>query len=297
MSEKKSAIWNVLIIVVILALVAGMLWMWQKQRTTEQEMSDVVELMNYEREQLEAEYEDIAFEMEGFSGKINNDSLLKKLDREQQRVQMLLEELRTVKSTNARRITELKKELASVRQVLVYYVAQVDSLNQINAKLTYENRQVRERYEETSKTLSVVSQEKTKLEEKMVLASQLEARNVTVRTLTSKERKTKSIRRTDIIEVDFSILKNISTPVGMKTVYMRITTPDNTVLTKNPSATFKFENRELEYSAKKDFEFKGEDMQEVLYYTVTETLWAGNYRVDLFIDGHLVGTASFKLEK
>ena len=67
----------------------------------------------------------------------------------------------------------------------------------------------------------------------MVLASQLEARNVTVQTLTAKERKTKSIRRTDIIQVSFSILKNISTPVGVKTVYMRITPPDNPVLTRS----------------------------------------------------------------
>ena len=99
----------------------------------------MVEQMTYEKEQLEAEYQDLSLELEGYSYKTDNDSLLQRLNQEQTRVQLLLEELRTVKATNARRIAELKKELASVRKVLVYYIAQVDSLNKVNTKLVAED--------------------------------------------------------------------------------------------------------------------------------------------------------------
>ena len=106
----------------------------------------MVELMTYEKQQLEDEYSEIALQIEGFSYKINNDSLLKLVDKEQQRVQLLLEELRTVKATNARRIAELKSELASVRKVLVHYVTQVDSLNRLNTQLKTENTEVKQKY-------------------------------------------------------------------------------------------------------------------------------------------------------
>ena len=45
----------------------------------------MVELMTYEKQQLEDEYSEIALQIEGFSYKINNDSLLKLVDKEQQR--------------------------------------------------------------------------------------------------------------------------------------------------------------------------------------------------------------------
>ncbi|HOH71524.1 MAG TPA: hypothetical protein PK552_05705, partial [Paludibacteraceae bacterium] len=118
--------------IIILLLAAALFFVFMKMKNTEKEMGEMVELMTYEKQQLEDEYSEIALQIEGFSYKINNDSLLKLVDKEQQRVQLLLEELRTVKATNARRIAELKSELASVRKVLVHYVTQVDSLNRLN---------------------------------------------------------------------------------------------------------------------------------------------------------------------
>ena len=46
---------------------------------------------------------------------------------EQLKTQRLLEELRTVKSTNATEIRRLKKELATLRKVMIGYINQIDS--------------------------------------------------------------------------------------------------------------------------------------------------------------------------
>ncbi|MBO5086561.1 MAG: hypothetical protein J6B65_04910, partial [Paludibacteraceae bacterium] len=103
---------TVIIVFVLLLVVAGgvIFYLYNSLSTTQTEMEEMVELMNYEKEQLENEYADVALEIEGMYIKVNNDSLLHQLDREQKRVQLLLEELRTVKATNARRIAELKEE-------------------------------------------------------------------------------------------------------------------------------------------------------------------------------------------
>ena len=84
--------------------------------------------MEIEKEELQEEYEDLAIQFDGYQNmEIRNDSLQDLLSKEQQRVQDLLEELRQTKASNARRIAELKKELATVRAVMKDYVRQIDS--------------------------------------------------------------------------------------------------------------------------------------------------------------------------
>jgi hypothetical protein len=229
--------------------------------------------------------------------KVNNDSLLNQLDREQKRVQLLLEELRTVKATNARRIAELKEELSTVRKVLVTYVRQVDSLTAVNTKLEAENRKVQQRYEAATEEVKTLSEERERLVEKVTIASQLEATTVNVELQNDRGRKTKSVRKLAIIKVDYTIAKNNTAEVGNKTIYMRITTPDDMVLQKQASDVFQFEDSKIAFSARKSFEYTGEELSDVIYYTVTETLWEGDYRVDLFADGHLIGQQYFTLSK
>lgn len=74
------------------------------------EMTEMVELLEFEKEELEDEYEDLSIQFDGYQQlDIHNDSLQELLSKEQQRVKDLLEELRITKVTNARRIAELKK--------------------------------------------------------------------------------------------------------------------------------------------------------------------------------------------
>lgn len=290
---------KVILIFVALAVIACgvIIYLYSSLSTTQSEMEEMVELMNYEKEQLENEYADVALELEGMSIKVNNDSLLHQLDREQKRVQLLLEELRTVKATNARRIAELKEELSTVRKVLVTYVRQVDSLTAINSKLEAENRQVQQRYEAATEEVKTLSEERERLVEKVTIASQLEATTVNVELQNDRGRNVKSVRRLAIIKVDYTIAKNNTAEVGNKTIYMRITTPDDMVLQKQPTDLFQFEDSQIAFSARKSFEYTGEEFSDEIYYTVTETLWAGDYRVDLFADGHLIGQQYFNLTK
>ena len=260
-------------------------------------MSEVVELMNFEKQQMEEEYTDLSLEMEGYNAKIGNDSLLKLLDAEKQKVQLLLEELRTVKSTNARRIVELKNELGSVRKVMMQYVAQIDSLNQINKELVSENKIVKRRFEEASQTVNQLSKEKETLNEVVSRAAMLEANNIIVQGLTARGKKTDKISKVETISICYNIVKNITAVPGEKIIYARIIKPDNDILTKRTEDVFMFENRKLGFSCKKEFEYSGEFLNDCLYWKVEETLLPGIYRVDLFVEGRLIGTQIFTFKK
>lgn len=294
----KKTIWIIIgCSAIILLLAAALFFMFHKMKTTEKEMGEMVEQMTYEKEQLEEEYSEVALEMEGFSYKTDNDSLLKLVDKEQQRVQLLLEELKTVKATNARRIAELKKELASVRSVLVYYITQVDSLNTVNTQLKSENTAVRQKYEQVSQTVTELSKEREQMKETITKASLLEASGIVVETFTDRDRKTNKISRIARFKISFTLVKNITATIGMKTVFVRIITPDDYILTKNQSNVFRYEDKNIQYSCKKSVEYNGENTDVFLYWNVEEVLNAGTYRVDIFTDNQLIGTQQFKLEK
>ncbi|MBR5469025.1 MAG: hypothetical protein IKU78_00980 [Paludibacteraceae bacterium] len=292
---KKESIIITIASVVIALLIIALFIVFRNAKNTEKEMQEMVEQINYEKEALEEEYSDLAF-FEGFNHTLQNDSILKLLDTEKQRVQLLLEELRQTKATNARRISELKKELASVRKIMISYVNQIDSLNKINTHLMRENTDIKNRYTEATQTVATLSQEKEDLTEKVKLASMLEVRDIVVTTLNERERATSRLRKIALIKFDFVVLKNITTPTGNKIVYLRIITPDERILNKRETDVFEFEGSNIKFSCKKQFEYMGEEVAETLYWSVEEVLIEGTYRVDIFIDGNLVGSQTFVLK-
>ena len=156
---KKSI--TIIILSVLLIAIGVLTYLYFAQK---QEMTEMVEQMEFEKSELEDEYEDLAMQFDGYqTPNLSNDSLTQLLSQEQQRVRDLLEELRITKATNARRIAELKKELATVRQVMVSYVHQIDSLNQTNQRLTAENKQVREQYAVVQQQAEELQQRNTDL--------------------------------------------------------------------------------------------------------------------------------------
>lgn len=291
---------KVIVIVAVIAMavaIGAVLFLVNKLKQKDVEMEEMVEQMEYEKEELENEYADVAIEMEGISNRVTNDSLLNELNKQQMRVQSLLEELKTVKATNARRISELKKELATVRSVLQYYVAQVDSLQRVNGQLVAENEELGIRYQEAAGNVAALTEEKTALQEKVDIASQLEARNVVVEPQTKRGGKARYISKVAIIKVSYTIAKNNTAKTGNKVVYMRITTPDGNVLHKQTSDKFQFEDQQIYYSARKNFEYGGQEINDIIYYTVTETLTKGKYEIELFVEGVKIGGGSFEFKK
>ena len=288
--------------VVLISLVAALaivslllVWMNLQQKT---EMKEMVELMEFEKEQLEDEYEELAIQFDGYqTPDIHNDSLVELLSQEKQRVQDLLEELRITKVTNARRIAELKKELATVRQVMVSYVHQIDSLDRTNKRLVAENQQVKQQYQEVARQAQQLEKERTQLAEVVSRASMLEINHFQMTPLNKRDRKTTIYSQIQKLQFDYTVGRNITNQPGMKTLYMRITRPDGEVMQKSVNDVFKFENSEIAYSVSKDFEYAGEEISGSLYWQVEEILQVGWYNADFFVDGELIGSFPFQIKQ
>jgi predicted nucleic acid-binding Zn-ribbon protein len=295
-NANKNATKVVLIsLVAALAIVSLLLvWMNLQQKT---EMKEMVELMEFEKEQLEDEYEELAIQFDGYqTPDIHNDSLVELLSQEKQRVQDLLEELRITKVTNARRIAELKKELATVRQVMVSYVHQIDSLDRTNKRLVAENQQVKQQYQEVARQAKQLEKERTQLAEVVSRASMLEINHFQMTPLNKRDRKTSIYNQIQKLQFDYTVGRNITNKPGMKTIYMRITRPDGEIMQKNINDVFRFENSDVAYSVSNDFEYAGEEISGSLYWQVEEILQVGWYNADFFVDGELIGSFPFQIK-
>ncbi len=291
--DKKRVIVIASVLVGVLCVGLGFLAFFYMQKNAENE--EMLKLAEMDKKEMENEYASFAQQYSEMKTQINNDSLIAQLDKEQQRTEALLAELRQVKATDAAEIRRLKQELATLRSILRNYVHEIDSLNRMNEQLMSENRQFKAQYTQATQTISSLTSEKQSLSEQVAIASQLDATSITMEGQGKRGKKVRKVKDIKMLVVSFVIARNITAQAGNRSIYVRITKPNNEVLTNG--GTFAYENRMLEYSAKKDIEYNGEATPVTVYWEVNEFLSKGTYRVAVFADGHNIGNATFDLEK
>ena len=289
--NKKS-----LLIIAVSVLVIALIGITYLLFTEKQSNRELIEEFALEKEDLENEYTRFAQQYDELKLTVSNDSLSILLEQEQIKTQRLLEELRTVKISNATEIRRLKKELASLRKIMIGYINQIDSLNKLTNQQKQVIAEVTQKYNAASRQISNLSEEKKNLNKKVTLAAQLDATNIWIEPKNKRDKKVKKVKDIVKFAIGFTIVKNITAETGERTLYVNIYKPNNEVLTKNAANTFEYENRSLPYSIKEYIEYNGEEQSITVFWNVEEYLSAGTYRVDIFADGTMIGSQRFELE-
>lgn len=290
---NKKVLYGLVAVIIVLAAGAGYLFFsLDQQKQANQEMQELAEL---DKKEMENEYEQFARQYSEMKTQINNDSIVAQLTQEQMKTQQLLEELKRVKSSDAREIARLKKELATMRAVLRSYVMQIDSLNRINENLTAENTRMKGQYAEATRQIAGLSTEKANLSEKVAIAAQLDATGINMTPFKKGGRKLKKMKDCKSIRVDFTVARNVTASNGMRTFYVRITKPNGQAI--EDGASFNYENRTLRCSMSKQVEYTGDALPMSLYYSGNQVYEPGTYVVSIFADGHMIGSRSFNFQK
>lgn len=291
MKNKKIIIISAVIGVLLLGGIVYLSISLQQQKQANRDMQELAEL---DKKEMENEYQQFADQYSEMKTQINNDSIIEQLTQEQMKTEQLLKELKNVKATDAREIARLKKELATCRAVIRSYILEIDSLNRLNQNLTAENTRVKGQYAEATRQIEGLNADKQSLSEKVAIAAQLDATGISLTAKNKRGKVTKSLKKCKTLQVNFSIAKNVTAQSGMKTIYVRITTPTGSVLTNG--GTFNYENRSLQYSMKRDIEYTGNETAVTTYWNVNEFLSNGTYNVSIFADGNMIGSRDFSFK-
>ena len=258
----------------------------QLQLTNEQlSLSNEFEAINSEFRQ----YENQAVQMA-------NDTILAKYTAAKNKVEQLIKELNSEKTKNAKRIKDLESQIATLRGLLRNYIAQVDSLTKENAGLRAENQEIKSRNKALNSQVAEISGKNKTLTERMTLAEKLNVTGLTLTPLKKNGKQEKNVTKAKQLKVTFTIPQNNSTPVGAKTIYLRIVNPEGQLL--GNAGSFSFEGGNVPCSAKKTIEYTGDEMSGVtIYWDVNTTLTPGDYTVELFADNFRLASRKFTLKK
>lgn len=281
------------VIIIGLLLIGGVAYLSMSLQKEKQANKEMQELAEMDKKEMENEYQQFADQYSEMKTKINNDSLVAQLTQEQLKTQELLKELKSVKSSDAREIARLKKELATCRAVIRSYILEIDSLNRLNQNLTAENTRVKGQYEDATRQIEGLNSDKASLSEKVAIAAQLDATGIsmTAKKKGNAKKSVKKIKDAKLIAVNFNISKNVTAQNGQRTLYVRVTTPAGGVM--GASGSFNYENRSLQYSMRKTIEYTGNETPVTMYWNVNEVLNPGTYNVSVFADGKLIGSRNF----
>ena len=296
MKNSKKMIALAIVALVLLAVAGYFIVNLNSELQKEKDNNEkYVQLAEMDKKEMVNEYAQFAMQYDEMKRTIKNDSLLQRLNEEQNRANSLLAELKRVKSNDAAEIARLKRELATVREVLRSYILQVDSLNRENKSLRDENTLVKAQYNTATTQISSLTEEKQSLTKTVAIAAQLDATGVSLQAQNKKgksAKKTKDIKR---FVASFRIARNVTAKTGERRVYVSILKPTNDVVSK--SGMLSYENTSVGYSAAKSVEYNGEETPVTVYVNVGEMLSAGTYKLYIFVDGSMIGSSSITFSK
>ena len=204
----------------------------QAQNEQLQIANDQLQLSN-ELDAINSEFQ----QYENQAVELANDTILAKYTAAKAKVEQLMNELKSQKATSqaeieakSAKIKELQGEISTLRDLLRHYIAQVDSLSKENTGLKAENAEIRTVNETLSSQVQEVSQKNEALSQRMTLAEKLNVTGVSLQALNGKGKNEKNVTKAKQLKVTFTIPQNNSTPVGPKTIYMRLTGPEGSLL-------------------------------------------------------------------
>lgn len=299
--NRKLIIAGIVVAVVVLGAAVWMAWSSHsalKQAENEKEQMQ----LEYEHMQLENDYDALNREFAEFENSrqfVMDDSVKRQLTEKYEtarlQVEALQQELKNQKNKSAAEIAKLKSEIDTLRKLLRHYVEEINRLNQENEALRTENAEIKEQNTRLNTRVEQTSRQNEQLSKRMTLAERLNVTGLTLTPLNKKGKKEKKVSKATQLMVTFTIPQNNSTPVGEKTIYMRIVSPSGQLL--SGGGTFSFEGGQVECSAKKIIEYAGEEIGGVtIYWDVNTALTPGEYTVELFADNYRLVSSRFNLK-
>lgn len=157
-----------------------------------------------------------------------------------------------------------------------------------NTELTAHNEELRSQVGETRAN-------NEKLKEKVAVAERLSITGMSLTAYNKKGKKEKKVAKARQLGVGFTITPNNTAKPGKKEVYVRIKSPEGTLLPGN--GTFNFDGANIAYTAKRSIEYANDELPVSVYWDVATSLTPGEYTVEVFCDGNRLATRRFTLGK
>ena len=281
--------------VILLALCLFLLWDNNERKSTIDKQEGAISELSDERSRLESELEEMLAEYQSLE--TDNEDIRAELELERAKVEELL-----VKVKNGNwEVHRLKKEAASLREIMKGYIVTIDSLNTLNQNLIAENNTVRTDLKKVQGKNEELEKVNMDLESQVTKAQRLKAINISSYGVKIKGnntgRETDRAKKSEKLRTCFTLAENTLSILGNKDIHMRILTPDGRILSEGTGDAYRFTFNGVRglYSGKKQVNYQNKEMEVCMDWIVKEELPIGEYVVELFCDEADIGKTKFTL--
>lgn len=312
--KSSSATWILICIIALLA--AGVLgWMYSKE-------SKAFENCQASNTQMQLEMEAMNNALSGYVDNTTNDlkhdfkemlatydKLIEKdasktdsLQAQKDSINVLLAQLTDNRNRSYYEISKLKKRNQTLREIMNRYLITIDSLHTLNVNLSTQ-------LDETSSALNETQSERDKLKEQnvknadlLVKGARLNAFNFNSSALRYKRlgdgtKEMVKAKSAEVISSTFTIGANKIAETGNKMIYMQIIDPNGQVFYKRPNDVTQIAGSEILYSGKREVNYQGQILDMTIVYNLEgKEIASGNYIINIFADGALIGKDTFTLK-
>ena len=272
----------ILLLAVILAGISALYFNINRQQQRD------FELLKVDRDSIQSDLTHLINEYDSL--KFTNDTIAAKLVEANE----MMEQLKRERRWNYAKIKEYEKEVGTLRSVMRNYLKQIDSLNSLNKKLVAENVSYRKEISTANLRADVAEEKASELANKVRQGAVLRARSISMVALNSRENEVSRVKNAAILRVDFAITPNELAAPGNRKVYLCIKSPDGYLLTSESMPTFEYQGLNMGYSAVREVDYQNEDVEVSIYYHGSG-FTEGQYSIELYTDGNLIGSGSISM--
>ena len=199
-----------------------------------------------------------------------------------------------------RKIYKLKKEAETLRNIMKGYIHTIDSLNTLNINLSNDLTEKTQKLSNVSKQNKKIIKQNEALQKQVAIGAVLQINNVLssgIRIRSSgAQSETTRASKTNMIKTCFSIIENKLAQAGDKEIYIRILDSEGTLLNApTPLTIINQQKEELKMSSKRTINYQNQNTDLCIFYEIENSIPAGNYSVEVYAEGFLIGETSIAL--
>ena len=319
MKEKKKSklplIFNILLVIIVSYLAYEVSVLSQENHAFKQEISEMIK-ENEEMNQIIIN-QDIVSEADGENLKENlklllfsydsleqnNSVAIDSINTQREKINNLMQEVDKLDKKSKRdwrKIYKLKKEAETLRNIMKGYIHTIDSLNTLNINLSNDLTEKTQKLSNVSKQNKKITKQNEALQKQVAIGAVLQINNVLssgIRIRSSgAQSETTRASKTNMIKTCFSIIENKLAQAGDKEIYIRILDSEGNLLNSpTPLTIINQQKEELKMSSKRTINYQNQNTDLCIFYEIENSIPAGNYSVEVYAEGFLIGETSIAL--
>ena len=282
--KLKRTMW--ILVVVAVALVAVLGYVWSQKSSLISELEDEKRDLTEQMESLQNDYATLSSDY---------DSINSQLDTSRAEVADLLERIKKTNATNRAKMRQYEKELGTLRSIMRNYIVQIDSLNTLNHKLTAEAAAARREAAASKAESAQLSQQVENLTGQVAAGSVIKARGLHISAYNSSDKVTDRSSRTVRLLTSLSLVENDLAPKGPVRVFIRVKDPDGIILTNSNRSSFTFNGETMVASASRRVDYEGSEVDLSIYLNDIPEYRKGVYTVEAYTEQAFLGKSELML--